>query len=630
MKCYFLRTLKKNHIVVLILALSLTAWLIFPSEIAIAQTPPPEFADDKLAPNDLKPSDLGKNSRDDYAKQHPEEKDKPWIDKYYLQGEKDVMHDTANRAATAEKAAKYQRPTRGYKNDNGEPKKNKDQKQGPSQAGDPNNGIPPGGDEEIIGGGIYKKTIPKTDKEIVENVWRFAADLLWPKDAHSYPNDRVHWEDTWKFDEFVAGRLDIGKREEEMHFWCWENALFMASLLRELGYKVQYKNIIPSIAKNEWVTQTGAIDVWYDGKWHFYDPWENINTEDGYVNRQGRDTYHDYKMYKAIKPLTDAWYNWGASKGADKPSWDGWKFHTQNLGKDGAGLRNSGSSRMCIIDEYGRMTGWPGVDADSWNSSSPRVEEIPEAGYFNPTSLIAFETGPGNVTWTPLGEEILFWGFNNTNPSTLTYILEVINPLDAPTCYSIDLDINEVDRNITLTSPNTTILNGTLNALEATNITLTFHASAPRPTPPTPVQDLHVYVVNQAVHLTWSSVTDADYYTVYRMNSMEVPQNTSGATLIGSHVTCASFEETRPPAGVYFYIATATSEGGESALDPEGGSVEALQIISGGGNIGGGIVVPVNRLGLLSPYIGLASTILVATVVAAICVKRVKRRKEKQ
>jgi len=44
----------------------------------------------------------------------------------------------------------------------------------------------------------------------------------------------------------------------------------------------------------------------------------------------------------------------------------------------------------------------------------------------------------------------------------------------------------------------------------------------------------------------------------------------------------------------------------------------------------GGIVVPVDKFGLLAPYIGLASTILVATVATAIYTKRVKRRKEKQ
>lgn len=44
----------------------------------------------------------------------------------------------------------------------------------------------------------------------------------------------------------------------------------------------------------------------------------------------------------------------------------------------------------------------------------------------------------------------------------------------------------------------------------------------------------------------------------------------------------------------------------------------------------GGIVVPVDKLGLLAPYIGAVSTILVATVATAVYIKRVKHRKEKQ
>ena len=44
----------------------------------------------------------------------------------------------------------------------------------------------------------------------------------------------------------------------------------------------------------------------------------------------------------------------------------------------------------------------------------------------------------------------------------------------------------------------------------------------------------------------------------------------------------------------------------------------------------GGIWVPVDKLGLLAPYIGLASTLIVATVATAIYVKRVKHRREKQ
>jgi len=44
----------------------------------------------------------------------------------------------------------------------------------------------------------------------------------------------------------------------------------------------------------------------------------------------------------------------------------------------------------------------------------------------------------------------------------------------------------------------------------------------------------------------------------------------------------------------------------------------------------GGIVVPVDKFGLLASYIGLASTILVGAVATAVYVKRVRRRKEKQ
>lgn len=42
----------------------------------------------------------------------------------------------------------------------------------------------------------------------------------------------------------------------------------------------------------------------------------------------------------------------------------------------------------------------------------------------------------------------------------------------------------------------------------------------------------------------------------------------------------------------------------------------------------GGFVLPVDKFGLLAPYIGLASTILAATAATAVYVKRIKHRKE--
>jgi len=43
----------------------------------------------------------------------------------------------------------------------------------------------------------------------------------------------------------------------------------------------------------------------------------------------------------------------------------------------------------------------------------------------------------------------------------------------------------------------------------------------------------------------------------------------------------------------------------------------------------GGVVVPVDKFGLLAPYVGLASSIIVATAATRVYIKRLKRRKEK-
>jgi hypothetical protein len=69
------------------------------------------------------------------------------------------------------------------------------------------------------------------------------------------------------------------------------------------------------------------------------------------------------------------------------------------------------------------------------------------------------------------------------------------------------------------------------------------------------------------------------------------------------------------------------SEPLEVSLSPS----EAMELYNFASYLGvGGIVVPVDKFGLLAPYIGLASTILVGAVATAIYAKRVKRRKEKQ
>jgi hypothetical protein len=81
-----------------------------------------------------------------------------------------------------------------------------------------------------------------------------------------------------------------------------------------------------------------------------------------------------------------------------------------------------------------------------------------------------------------------------------------------------------------------------------------------------------------------------------------------------------------PPGGV---LTPATELGFSNFFVSDGSTLFTFVYELSGVGVGG-IVVPVDKLGLLAPYIGLASTILVGAVASAVYVRRVKRRKEKQ
>jgi hypothetical protein len=69
-----------------------------------------------------------------------------------------------------------------------------------------------------------------------------------------------------------------------------------------------------------------------------------------------------------------------------------------------------------------------------------------------------------------------------------------------------------------------------------------------------------------------------------------------------------------------------TVNGGPDTLSASGhGSFELFPISSSVG----GVAVPVGKFGLLGPYICLVSTLTVVAVATAVCVRRVKRGKEK-
>ena len=87
---------------------------------------------------------------------------------------------------------------------------------------------------------------------------------------------------------------------------------------------------------------------------------------------------------------------------------------------------------------------------------------------------------------------------------------------------------------------------------------------------------------------------------------------------------------------VYMYFHPATSSGAPSSPSyPNGTLSSSSEEDSFKGYFSsppavGGFVVPVDKFGLLAPYIGLASTIMIGAVATAVYVKRIKRRKGKQ
>jgi hypothetical protein len=104
---------------------------------------------------------------------------------------------------------------------------------------------------------------------------------------------------------------------------------------------------------------------------------------------------------------------------------------------------------------------------------------------------------------------------------------------------------------------------------------------------------------------------------------VSLPQSVDTPINGSTHATLSISNPSGQPTASFNVTVTATYQNGTAY----GGFLEEVTIPIVGV---GGIVVPVDKLGLLAPYVGFASTILVGAVASTVYVKRVKRRKEKQ
>lgn len=102
-------------------------------------------------------------------------------------------------------------------------------------------------------------------------------------------------------------------------------------------------------------------------------------------------------------------------------------------------------------------------------------------------------------------------------------------------------------------------------------------------------------------------------------------------TLNNLYVFILEFDPDPLPGDYYVYPRVLLEDDDPGNNIPWWSSVPYAKIQFRDQSIGvGGIATPINKIGLLAPYLGLTSTIVVATVVTTVYIKRVKHRKKKQ
>jgi hypothetical protein len=321
-----------------------------------------------LGENDFQPNDLGKEQRNDanYEKLPQAERD------YYEKGDKDYNHDPAGandqRAKYAEKAAKAGKDDFPRKPD---------------------------------------KSIDHA--QVAKNVKEWVDSTLEP-DGYPHP--------MYATDKDIYDKLDAqgGKGAippvEEAHI-CIEHAKLMASLMRELGYPTREKNVALSVAEDEYV-QEAAVNVWYDGAWHFFDPFLCLTKQEDYFGTEEDPNslrFKDYRKYYAVGPITD-WDVWGHTGTVDDPNWK----HLEDKKRSGVDIDENyidppevpRSTYLAVVDSVGHVVGT--LNGLTYN-------EMPYAWYI-PQDTVAC-TNHLDVNSTRLLNEIIFLGFSTTDPGII-------------------------------------------------------------------------------------------------------------------------------------------------------------------------------------------------------------------
>ena len=467
-------------------------------------------------------------------------KTRPGRRDYYEKGGKTTNHDSKCRAKLAYKAARYQGPKNEY-DSKGRPKP---------------------------GGGDYGK-FPKKPADIIKNIYKFVEDLLYPKQGSGAP---------WYSDRGICKGfpkvIDIGTPypKSDEGFACIVAAHLFTSLCRELGFPAREKNIIYSNADGEWTYQTAAANIFFGGKWHFFDPWESFTEYENYLNGTGHGSvqpgmYHDAEIWVAQSPpsvtggVLDNSYLfllgsptdgvWG-TKAWKKLKLDGTKVIVETA-QLRIGVRQGEEWFAGTTPSSDRVLGGPNVIYVQHDQAIPktRLDPLgPEVHGYELLTLLHDESLP-----------------NGSSPFTLA----VSNPSDESQEYALEVEGMPASREVS-TVVEAGSLTGSIAAGESTEIPFSVTLGPPLELPPEPVTEIKGEAQSDGrIRLRWEAVPGATQYRVYRATEFQEEFSGESSELL-TETSEKEFAIAISPDD-FIMILAVSEQGLSSDLDFETGSV---------------------------------------------------------
>jgi hypothetical protein len=308
--------------------------------------------------------------------------------------------------------------------------------------------------------------------------------------------------------------------DRKSKWYCGEQAQFLGWLLRQLGYKVQYKNIVPSKADSKPphnITvhqQTAAINVCYTDSWHLYDPFESFSEEDGgldaYVKKKGdcaapysdayvfiweRGDYHNFTWDAPEQPRTEDYLNYHMKS-------ENWKKSTYILKQAGIMLRNQASAIRIGLGVEEALTGWisPEVYSDTLLGARYRPYGRPLA------------PSMGSGEWTPATDECI--EFNIYVETEVLMQVFVSNVGDADCRSSIEVVSSSNEFLQTQIEP--TLLKKLIAPGGTKMLVVPLRVLRLRWPPPPPVTGVRGCLGGRRLFLRWNESERAKLYRVYR------------------------------------------------------------------------------------------------------------------